>query len=265
VSGLRKVYEDDLVTLFHGDHRDGLHLFESDRPAAVVTDPPYGETKFAWDRWPTGWVDDAASIADALWCFGSFRMFHEQAAEFAAWKFSQDIVWEKHNGSSMAADRFRRVHELAVLWYRGDWSAQRHVTPTTPDAVARRVRRQSKPTGHQNPTEKSYYASETNGDRLMRSVQAVRSEHGRASHPTQKPLGIVAPLIEYSVPPGGLVVDLFAGSATTALAARQTGRRCIAFELREDYALAAAERLSQQEFTFPTSSTDAALEPSALR
>jgi site-specific DNA-methyltransferase (adenine-specific) len=85
---------------------------------------------------------------------------------------------------------------------------------------------------------------------MQTSVIEVRSEHHRAVHPTQKPLGIVAPLIEYSVPPGGLVMDLFSGSGTVALAARNAGRRCIAFEAREDYCEAAAKRLAHQTFDF---------------
>jgi site-specific DNA-methyltransferase (adenine-specific) len=85
----------------------------------------------------------------------------------------------------------------------------------------------------------------------MRSVQYVRSEHGRAINETQKPEGIVRPLIEYSVPPGGLVADIFAGSATTAVVARQLGRRCIAFEKRANQADKAAARLAQQTFIFP--------------
>lgn len=240
------VYEDEWVTLHHGDWREadfGEHV------DAIVTDPPYGETSLEWDRWPTGWVDQAASISNALWCFGSFRMFHERAQEFEHWNLSQEIVWEKHNGSGFANDRFKRVHELAVLWYRGEWSDIRHETPTTADATARTVRRKTRPT-HMGNIDASSYESEDGGPRLMRSVQYVRSEHGRAIHPTQKPEGIVAPLIEYSVSPGGLVVDLFAGSATTAVVARQMGRRCIAFEARADYAEKAAARLSQQTFVF---------------
>lgn len=241
------VYEDEWVTLHHANYRDHLEGLRAD---AVITDPPYGETSLAWDVWPTGWLADAARISDALWCFGSFRMFHDHAAEFAAtWKLSQDLVWEKHNGSGFHADRFKRVHELPTFWYRGDWSGIRHETPTTADATPRTVRRKTRPT-HTGHIEASAYRSEDGGPRLMRSVIQVRSEHGRAIHPTQKPVGIVTPLIEYSVPRGGLVVDPFAGSATTAIAARQIGRRCIAFEGREDYAHKAAARLSQQMFVF---------------
>lgn len=245
----RVVYEDDFVQLWHGDYRDELDMLAAAGAEAIVTDPPYGETNLAWDTWEPGWLGRAATIADTLWCFGSFRMFHEHADDFAEhWKYSQDIVWEKHNGSSLAADRFRRVHELAVMFYRGSWAAQHHEVPTTADATPRTVRRKAKPAQHQGARGASHFVSEDGGPRLMRSVMKVRSEHGRAIHPTQKPEGIVAPLIEYSVPRGGLVVDLFGGSGTSALVARHLGRRCITFEGREDYAARAARRLAQQGF-----------------
>lgn len=249
------VYEDDYVQLHHGDWREaGIETLLSQKVDAIITDPPYGETSLDWDRWPVGWPAQAAQLTNALWCFGSFRMFHERAEEFADWNLSQEIVWEKHNGSGFHADRFKRVHELAVLWYRGDWAQLHHVTPTTQDATPRTVRRKTRPT-HTGNIEAFAYRSEDGGPRLMRSVQYVRSEHGRAVHPTQKPEGIVAPLVEYSVPRGGLVVDLFGGSGTTAVVARSLGRRCITFEAREDYARTAAARLSQQTFDF------SALEP----
>src|SRR5690554_3039157 len=112
-------YSDEFVTLYVGDFRDYLPALSGD---AIVTDPPYGETSLAWDRWPEGWPASLAGVADSLWCFGSFRMFMDNLPDFADWKFSHEIVWEKHNGSGFAADKFRRVHELATLWYRGEWS-----------------------------------------------------------------------------------------------------------------------------------------------
>lgn len=244
------VYEDDWVQLHHGKWQDiAPELLATEVVDAIITDPPYGETSLEWDRWPVGWPARAASLTKALWCFGSMRMFLDRRDEFADWRYSQEVVWEKHNGSGFNADRFKRVHEFATLWYQGEWEDIRHVTPTTADATSRTVRRKTRP-AHTGHIEQSAYRSEDGGPRLMRSVQFVRSEHGRAIHPTQKPEGIVAPLIDYSVPAGGLVVDLFAGSATTAIAARNAGRRCIAFEMREDYAHAAAARLAQQTFVF---------------
>lgn len=242
---MKPYYEDDAVTLYLGDFRDYLPVVG--RVDAIVTDPPYGETSLEWDRWSRGWPADLASVSDALWCFGSFRMFMDNLTDFAAWKFSHEIVWEKHNGSGFAADKFRRVHELATLWYRGDWADLHHEVPRVPGAVKRTVRRKERPT-HMGEIAGSRYTSVDGGDLMARSVMRVRSEHGRAVHPTQKPLGIVTPLIEYSVPVGGLVFDPFAGSGTTLLSARLSGRRAVGVEAKEKYAEAAARRLAQQTF-----------------
>lgn len=244
---MKPYYEDDSVTLYHGEYRDHYTALLKAKADAIVTDPPYGETSLEWDRWPEDWPEEMADVSNAMWCFGSFRMFLDQKEQFNRWKLSHEIVWEKHNGSGFHNDRFKRVHELAALWYRGDWSKIRHEVPTTDDAVKRVVRTKRRPT-QMGQIDKSPFVSEDGGPRLMRSVLQVRSSHGSAVHPTQKPLGIVTPLIEFSVPVGGMVVDPFAGSGTTLLAARLLGRRAIGVEANEKYAEAAATRLSQQSF-----------------
>jgi site-specific DNA-methyltransferase (adenine-specific) len=78
--------------------------------------------------------------------------------------------------------------------------------------------------------------------------------HGRALHPTEKPIGILDPLIRYACPTGGLVLDPFAGSGSTLDAARQAGRRAIGIEGDEKYAEAAAKRLSQSVLDFEAAS-----------
>ena len=53
---------------------------------------------------------------------------------------------------------------------------------------------------------------------------------GNKLHPTQKPLSVLAPLIEFSCPRGGVVLDPFAGSGSTCLAARTVGRNKVGIE-----------------------------------
>jgi site-specific DNA-methyltransferase (adenine-specific) len=239
---VKPYYQDADVTLYLGDMRGVLPQL----PAAdlVVADPPYDETSLAWDRWPDGWPSVAAEAAPAMWCFGSLRMFMDRRGEFGPWKYSQDVVWEKHNGSGFHADRFKRVHEQATFWYQGPWSVIRHETPTTADATARQVRRKGRP-AHLGSIDASSYVSEDGGPRLMRSVMFHRSMHGSAIHPTEKPVSLLLPLIEYACPPGGTVLDPFAGSGSTADASRLTGRRALLIEADERYCEAIAQRLSQ--------------------
>lgn len=237
-----KYYSDDSVTLYLGDMRDVAPRL----PAVdlVVADPPYQETSLDWDSWPDGWPTVLAEAAPAMWCFGSLRMFMDRRSEFGPWKYSQDIVWEKHNGSGFTSDRFKRVHETATFWYQGPWSAIRHATPTTADATARQVRRKGRP-AHMGAIEGSSYVSEDGGPRLMRSVMFHRSMHGRAIHETEKPVSLLVPLIEYACPPGGTVLDPFAGSGSTAEAARLLGRKAVLIEGREQACEKVALRLSQ--------------------
>ena len=240
-------YEDEAVTLYHGDARELLPLLPA--ADAVVTDPPYGETSLQWDRWPDGWPEAAALVAPQMWCFGSMRMFLDRREDLRAWKLAQEIVWEKHNGSNSANDRFRRMHELALHFYRGEWGAIYRAPQYTNDATARPVRRKARPPQWGDIGAGSY-ASEDGGPRLMGSVIYARSCHGYATNETQKPEEIVAPLVQYSVPPGGLVVDCFAGSGTTLVVARKTGRRAIGIELREDQCRDIARRLGQRELAY---------------
>lgn len=239
---MKPYYEDALVTLYHGDCREvPWHARYFD---AIVADPPYGETSLAWDSWPTNWPTELAGWSRQLWCFGSMRTFLEHAAEFGPWRYAQEVVWEKHNGSSFHADRFRRVHELATHWYQGQWGTLTRNMQTTPDATARTVRRKERPL-HTGEIAGSTYTSVDGGPRMMRSVLRVRSEHGRALHPTQKPLGILAPLIAYSSNPGDVILDPFAGSGSALIAAKLAGRNAIGCETNESYCELAAKRLSQ--------------------
>lgn len=67
-------------------------------------------------------------------------------------------------------------------------------------------------------------------------------------HPAQKPLKLMAALIELVTQPGQIVLDPFAGSGTTLLAAKQLDRRFIGYELDPTYAQAAKDRLADTLF-----------------
>ena len=240
---MQAYYEDADATLYLGDCREILPMLV-DEIDVVVTDPPYGQTSLAWDRWPLGWL--GVLPATNLWCFGTLRSFMRYAAEFsgAGWKLAQDLVWEKHTGSSFHADRFRHVHEQPAQFYRGRWDSIYRQVVTTPDATARVVRRKTRPP-HMGHIEAAAYTSIDGGPRLMRSVIRVHSMHGMAQHPTEKPEGILRPLLEYSTPPGGVVLDPFVGSGATLLTAVQLGYQAVGIETDEKYCEIAARRLEQ--------------------
>ena len=247
-------YERDGIAIFCGDssevlpvlRRRGLPLVDM-----LLVDPPYGETELAWDKRDLAWVADLAEgflkPSGSLWCFGSLRLFLWQAAALRTyWRVAQEVVWEKHNGSGFAVDRFRRVHELVLQLYprKARWSDVWKDPQVQHDAKAIRVQtRHKKRSAHVGRIVSEPYVSHDGGPRLMRSVIRVPSCHGTASNPTQKPLGILVPLVAYSCPKGGVVLDPMMGSGSTLLAARALGRRAIGVELREEQCEAAVARL----------------------
>jgi modification methylase len=67
----------------------------------------------------------------------------------------------------------------------------------------------------------------------------------RTKHPTQKPLALVLEWVENSCPPGGLVLDPFVGSGTTAEACIRLGLNFIGIDEKSDYCEIARNRLSK--------------------
>jgi len=72
-----------------------------------------------------------------------------------------------------------------------------------------------------------------------------RQDPEREDHPTQKPLEIIERMVLASCPPGGLVLDPFMGSGTTAVAALKHGRRFVGFEVNSEYCALARRRVSR--------------------
>lgn len=247
---MKPYYEDESVCLYLGDMRKVLPQLDL-RPDCIVADPPYGETSLAWDRWPDGWPAVAAEVSASMWCFGSMRMLLARAPEFAAWRLSQDIVWEKNNGSGFTRDRFRRVHEHATHWYGGNWrdihhEAPRHVPPggtRSRTKVGEQVRKHRDTQHHLGYISPGTWTDD--GTRLITSVIRAANLRGSAVHPTEKPVGLLDPLIRYACPPGGLVLDPFAGSGSTAVAARLSGRRAVLIEADRAYCDVIVRRLAQ--------------------
>jgi site-specific DNA-methyltransferase (adenine-specific) len=217
----------------------------------LIADPPYGDTSLDWDRRCGGWIEAATNMLKAsgsIWVFGSMRFFMDHGGQFkgAGLRYAQDIVWEKHNGSGFHADRFKRVHEHACQYYLASapWASVYNDVQTTPDAVARSVKRKTGRPAHMGNIDHAPYHSEDGGPLIMRSVIYMRSMHGRAIHPTEKPSSLLEILIRTSCPAGGIVGDMFAGSGAAGEAAMRAARRYAGIEIDAVMAAKANARLS---------------------
>ena len=82
------------------------------------------------------------------------------------------------------------------------------------------------------------FRSEGGASRFFYSAKAPKSERPNVNgvqHPTVKPLAIMRWLIRLVTPPGGVVLDPFAGSGTTIEAALIEGFNPVGIEMEPDY------------------------------
>jgi len=75
----------------------------------------------------------------------------------------------------------------------------------------------------------------------------TKNEHGQNIHDTEKPVELMEKLIRNSSNEGDIILDPFLGSGTTAVAAINTDRHYIGFELDETYYDIACKRLDEVE------------------
>ena len=75
-------------------------------------------------------------------------------------------------------------------------------------------------------------------------IEVPNLSSDRGLHPTQKPLLLMKALIELTTQENQLVLDPFAGSGTTLVAAKELNRHYMVFEINEDYYNNSLDRLN---------------------
>ena len=86
--------------------------------------------------------------------------------------------------------------------------------------------------------------SDMNNNRKIGANPSQKVEKTKNNHPTVKPIALMEYLIKMVTKPGGIVLDPFAGSGTTLVAAKKNGYNYIGIELTEDYIPIIKARLS---------------------
>lgn len=90
------------------------------------------------------------------------------------------------------------------------------------------------------------YGDSGSAARFFYCAKPTKAERGEGNrHPTVKPVALMRWLIRLVCPAGGLVLDPFGGSGTTAVAALQEGRRCVLIEREPQYAEIARKRTAE--------------------
>lgn len=91
------------------------------------------------------------------------------------------------------------------------------------------------------------YLKQLNGGRQHRDliVEGFRPHKQSVGHPTQKPLALIEQLVIAHSPEGGLVVDCFSGSGTTAEVCLINNRNFICGDVKQEYVDMAIKRLER--------------------
>lgn len=207
-------YQDQAVTIYHGDCRDILPLL--DPVDLVLTDPPYGmdyqssrrididrHAKIAGDSEFPMWIFEELKPSNALfvWCRWDNLKTIPAPKSF--------IVWDK--GSHSMGDL---NHEFGRQWEGCAF--------------------------YPGPQHKFEF-------RPVDLIRAAKVPPLSLRHPAEKPVAALTPLIRSHA---GLILDPFMGSGTTLRAAKDLGRKAIGIELEEKYCEIAAKRMKQEVFSF---------------
>ena len=223
---MKPYYSDDHVTIYHGDALDVLPTLG--QVELVVTDPPYvigavsagnmASKSGGWadmmnsSSWFSSWyriVDRLLKHDGAMWSFLNWRTLPVvmRAAVDAQMPVTSMLVWDKQWIGPGGVQGLRPSYELVALLAKPGF------------AIA---------------------------DRGLPDVwQHKVGSYKESGHPAEKPEQLVRRLITTSGP-GGVVLDPFLGSGTTAVAAKNAGWRAIGIEAEERFCEIAARRCAQE-------------------
>lgn len=205
-------YKQDGITIYHGDCREVLPLLGA---GVIVTDPPYG-LNFPYLTYHDS-IENLNDLIDAI----SFRLGRAfilcgptQIHLYPKPTWIASITWN----TTGSFGKYGYNQWTPVLCYGEDIPGFGSVNGTMKGDVLR--------------------ISGGSGVGFQRS--AVESEHT-----CPKPLNLMRKLIQRFLLSSDVVIDPFAGSGTTLLAAKLLGHQAIGIEIEEQYCEIAARRLSQ--------------------
>lgn len=212
-------------TIIHGDSLTVLRGMEAGSVDAIITDPPYGinyvsqtGARIKNDKSPFIWflydafrvLKSGDSGRGSLVCFTRWDVQQTfiDAMKLAGFQVKSEVIWDKvfyGMGDTKAA--FAPSHENIIFAIKGKFSFPGH--------------------------------------RPKDLVTFQKLNSSQMVHPTEKPVGLLASLITSVTKPGDLILDPFAGSGSTLVAAKKTGRRFIGVELDDDYYQIAQRRVEE--------------------
>ncbi len=238
---------------------------------AVITDPPYGKTRLKWDAvidFNSMWTELRRTRKEnALVAIFAQQPFTTDLIQSNRREFKYEMIWVKSisTGHMIAHIQPMRQHENICIFYRKQPTYNRQFTKRRSEKSVSRfsskgiesekvVISRGRPTKNKGQYDYSFAfrSKVVFGKRIVESSvlefsSVSHANGGSILHPTIKPIPLLKHLIATFSDPGEIVLDPFAGSGTTLVAAKQSGRKYIGIEIDPKYCKIAEERLLQEE------------------
>ena len=219
----------------------------------ILCDLPYTETGNKWDKgFPLESVckeyrrlikEDGAIVLT-----GTFR-FGVQLYNLMPDLYKYDWVWEKDNGTNAPNVNYQpfRVHENVYIFGKGRVTNGKR-TPMKYFPQKTDGKPYCQKSGRMSENWKgglgTVITENLDGKRHPKTIQKFTRDKG-GFHPTQKPVALLEYLIRTYTNEGDIVLDNCMGSGSTCVAAINTKRHYIGYELDEKYFEVAQKRIEE--------------------
>jgi len=239
------MFQDDVL---RGNCFDWLPEIPDNSVDLVLTDLPYGITACKWDT-----PIDLAEMWKQLnrVCKERAAMVFTAAQPFTAAlimsnprNFKYEWIWEKPQGTNPLNAKIMPLknHENVCVFYRKAPTYNAQMTQGTPYSG---FSSDSATIGEVYGSRKSKHRDNPEGTRYPKTVQPFAQQR-TGLHPTQKPVVMMQYFIRTYSNSGELVLDITAGSSTTAVAAIQENRHFIMIEEDQNYYEVSCNRIDQE-------------------
>lgn len=230
-------------TIHLGDCLQLLKEVPAESVDLVLCDLPYGTTGNKWDSvipMSDLWVEYLrVGKENCAYVLTGSQPFTTALINSNPTLFRYEIIWDKTKGGNFALARRQpmKSHENILLFYRKQ--------PTYNPQMETRGSVRKKGGGKASDNFGIVPTVSYNNTYYPKSI-VTYSTGSRVDqfHPTQKPQGLFEYLIKTYSNPGDLVLDNCAGSGTTAMACKATGRRFICIEKDPVYWQKAVDRVT---------------------
>lgn len=259
---MKPYLQDADFTLWNGDARSVLSTLPAESVDCCVTSPPYLDARNEYGtlnaaEWSEFFRElrrvvtgPALFNVGRLWRNGRESNWWMQLLQIASesWDHLDTLVWVKPNANPIHGRLFANSHEYVLIL--GDAKTAVNVdairTEYDAESLARFTRRYRNGGGVKGEVREQEGRELNELGARSRSffIAYVGREKGN-DHPAPMPAELAEHLVSLASWPKGTVLDPFAGSGTTALAARKLGRSSIAIEKNADYCALIARRTQQ--------------------